>query len=346
LIFIIQTVVIGGGTWSSYLYVYDKELNLIKSFSSGRSYGINRIKLLPNEYVATSSTDRTIKIWETPSWKCIFKFIGSNSWSSYSGSGIEYLYNNVTATSGTYGTINIWDFITGEIKLTIRLSVSTIICLQKLPNNSLAGGLQSSQIYIWNYFTGVQVNNGLLNLHSNQVNDLLLLDNQTLASSSLDNSVIIWNIETRKYVFKLYHDSDVYGLEMVSTELNWFASCSSNSKIKIWSNANGSLIRTLMGHKSGLKWSLGMFNERVLLSGSLDRTIKFWNIDTGEQLLNIKASSKIGSLTILDNFTAIEVPITTTTTTKKTTALTSTTVSTKRYLIWHEYRIILKINPK
>ena len=244
----------------------------------------------------------------------------SNYWWKNGIYGIEYLYNSVIATGYFSYGIQIWDFMTGSNIKTIYTR-SLVICLQQLPFNLIASGLKSSQIYIWNYLTSVRICK--FQGHRKQVNDLLLIDNQTLASSSLDGYVIIWKFNTGAVVFKLFHLDGVYDLEMVS--FDWLASCSLDYAIRIWSFRNGSLIRTLTGHTSRIYWSLGMLNENVLVSGSLDRTVKLWNINTGELLWKNDTGMRINSLAVIFNQTSNIVTTTLATTTFKSTTYESTT---------------------
>ena len=57
----------------------------------------------------------------------------------------------------------------------------------------------------------------------------------------------------------------------------------------------------LTGHTSGLfLTSLDLFDEQTVISGSLDQTIKFWNISNRFELIQtINTSFRIGALAVI-----------------------------------------------
>ena len=58
------------------------------------------------------------------------------------------------------------------------------------------------------------------------------------------------------------------------------ATGSYDTTIKIWDIASGHELRTLRGHRSGLRCL--QFDDTKLWSGGLDRTLKMWNYHTGK----------------------------------------------------------------
>ena len=67
--------------------------------------------------------------------------------------------------------------------------------------------------------------------------------------------------------------------------------------IKLWNTTDGTLIRTLLGHKSVIFMSLDLLNNRqILVSGSFDKTVKFWNWTTNACLKTFYFSFEISAL--------------------------------------------------
>ena len=74
-------------------------------------------------------------------------------------------------------------------------------------------------------------------------NDLILINESLLASSSGDNSIRIWDLTLNKEKFILNgHSYRVYGLKLLTP--NILASVSLDETIKLWNIQNGFEIRT------------------------------------------------------------------------------------------------------
>ena len=67
---------------------------------------------------------------------------------------------------------------------------------------------------------------------------------------------------------------------------------------------SGSLIRNLLGHTSNVQYSVDLLSDgQTFVSGSLDKTIKLWNVTNGQILKTTNTSLSIKSLTVLLNIT-------------------------------------------
>jgi WD40 repeat protein len=255
--------------------------------------------------VATCSYDRTVKIWylSNPSNWCLIRNYTDHT---HSVLGLEWINEDTIASSGYDYTIKIWSIKTAETKLTIYTG-DAVYSLKLLTNGFyLASGLGSGKINIYD----ISNNGSLISIlvgHTNAfgVNDLILLSNDLLASSSDDRSIRIWNLTTKTTKFILQgHSLNVNGLKLVSYDI--LASGSSDNSIKLWNITNGTLIRTLTGHTSYILNSVDyLSNSQTLVSGGYnDRLIKIWNITTGECLKTFNTDLNIYSLTVLATSTA------------------------------------------
>ena len=259
---------------------------------------INQIKRLPNGFVATASSDNTSKIWDpsiSTSWILIRTFMG------HFGRvfSLEYINTDTIATGAEDRTIKIWSISSGSELLTIN-TTSSVYCLKLLSKEFyLAAGFFNGFINIYDIRNGSLIN--ILIGHTNQINDLVLIDSgDTLASSSNDNTTRIWNLTTNTFKFNLTgHTNFVRGLKQLSTDI--LASGSNDRTIKLWSILNGTLIRTLINHTSVIYWSLDLLIDgQTLVSGSLDQTIKMWNWKTGQCLNTIETGLAIRSLAVFN----------------------------------------------
>eukprot|EP00435_Cladocopium_sp_Y103_P071697 s56_g38.t1 len=115
--------------------------------------------------------------------------------------------------------------------------------------------------------------------HTNFVRSVCRLNATTLASTSDDNTVKIWEWPSGRCVRTLAgHTDTVRGVcRLNATTL---ASASDDNKVKIWEWPSGRCVHTLAGHTS---WVQGVcrLDASTLASASDDRTVKIWEWPSG-----------------------------------------------------------------
>ena len=277
-------------------------LSLIKSFQ-GHSNRIIRIKQSPflnnSNYVATCSSDWTVKIWDSSSnWSLI------QTYSQHSSQvlSLEWLDADTLASSGVSDrTIKIWALRTGQTKRTINTNGQYVYSLKFLSNKihlASGGGGSAYDIQIYNINDGSLVSS--FHGHTSWVYDLIQLSSDLLASSSQDKTVRIWNLTTNSSKFTLQGHSDwVIGLKQISSQ--FVASGSADSTIRLWNVTSGLAIRTLTGHTGAIYWSLDLTNSgQAVVSGAGDQSIRVWNWSSGECLQTLaQPNSNIRSLAVI-----------------------------------------------
>jgi WD40 repeat protein len=297
--------VIGDRDGQIKIYNSLSSLSLVNSFQAHSDW-IIRIKQSPfnTNYVATCSGDKTVKIWNVSSsfnWTLITTYSQHSSWVY----GLEWLDNDTLASS-SYQTIKLWSPTSGQTKRTIQTNQYVYSLTMLNTNIHLAAGLGflgpgvlgPGDINIHNINDGNLVSS--LKGHTTAVNDLVQISADLLASSSLDETVRIWNLTTNTCEFILTgHTHWVYGLKQITP--NILASGSEDGTIKLWNITTGKLIRTLTGHTEWIYRSVDLLNSQILVSGSQDQTIKLWNWSTGECFSTIQTTgSDIKSLAVIN----------------------------------------------
>lgn len=114
-------------------------------------------------------------------------------------------------------------------------------------------------------------------------------DGISLASSSADATLKIWNLRTGALENTLTGHSK--GLSDVSWSSNsqYLASASDDRSIRIWSIHSGRALRVLKGHTHFVLCSVFNPAGNLVASGSFDESIKIWDIRTGECLKTLPA---------------------------------------------------------
>ena len=219
------------GDDSGMLRVYndEQEFNLIVVASfQAHSKGITRIKQSPfnNNFIVTCSKDNTVKVWNQTNWTLI------QSYTAHANQvfGIEFVNINTIATGSWDTKIYIWSMLTGFTQNTINVGVG-VDSLKMLSNGYyLACGLSNGNIHIYNIYDGLV---SILKGHTSYVNDLILLNNSLLASSSDDYTAKLWNTTTNTVRNTLSdHFWYVYGLIELSPSI--LATASRDSMIRVY----------------------------------------------------------------------------------------------------------------
>jgi WD40 repeat protein len=281
--------VIGDGNGQIKIYNQNSLVNSFKAHSNG----IISIKQSPfntntnTNYVATCSSNRTVKIWNVSS---SFDWTLITTYSQHSSLvfALEWLDQDTLASGyNSDRTIKLWSPTTGQTKRTIQTN-QYVCSLTKLNTNiHLAAGVRNGDINIYNINDGNLVSS--LKGHTSAVYDLVQISNELLASSSQDETVRIWNLTTNTCKFILTGQTySVVVLKQITPSI--LASGSSDKTIKLWDITSGQLIRTLTGHTSYIYYSVDLLNSQTLVSGSGDETIKLWNWSTGECFSTIQTT--------------------------------------------------------
>ncbi len=109
-------------------------------------------------------------------------------------------------------------------------------------------------------------------------------DRATALSSSSDNTIKLWDIQSGEEIRTLNGHSDKVYSASFSPDGNTVLSGSRDNTLKLWDIHSGQLIRTFRGHTNSVRTVAFLPDGNTALSGSEDNTIKLWEISTGKLL--------------------------------------------------------------
>ena len=104
-------------------------------------------------------------------------------------------------------------------------------------------------------------------------------DGKTLASSSCDCKVKLWDIQTGKCLHSLKQHEEVWSVAF-SPDGKLLASGCDDCQVRLWDVETGKCLHVFSGHSSEVLAIAFSWDGQTLISGSQDSTIRFWNLKT------------------------------------------------------------------
>ncbi len=259
---------------------------------------IRHLKYLPykNGYVASVSNDKTVNVWEALTWTSIRKYTNHTDIVF----SLDQIDSDTMVSGSNDNTIRLWRISTGQTMKIINVGADVfVVRVFSIEYKQIVCGTshQSNNLQIYNYSTSGLVRT--LNGHSNNVYSIEMLSEQFMASGGVDQKVIIWDLYSYSIKYTLMgHTNWVRCIKRLSSNL--MASGDYNGLIIIWNWLTGERIFNLTGHTNILELnSLDLYDDQTLISGSWDRTVKFWNITNGTLIRSINVEIQIGALAML-----------------------------------------------
>ena len=235
---------------------------------------------LNDSKIASCSFDKTIKVWDLFTNKCILTLKGHDNYIS----SLIQLSDGIIASCSWDKTIKLWDLTTYQCISTLTGHENTVRHIIQLKNGKIASSSGDKTIKIWDF----KKNECTLTLkgHDSTVHSLIQLNDGKLASCSSDKTIRLWDIRANKCTFTHFgHENSVNCLVQLSEYK--IASASDDKTIKIWNFKNNYLIHTIYAHDNPI-FCLILLQDGRIASGSGDYTIKLWDLEKDECTYTLK----------------------------------------------------------
>ena len=112
-------------------------------------------------------------------------------------------------------------------------------------------------------------------------------DSETIASSSNDKTLKVWNLTSGELVQSVSGESQAVKFAVISPDGQILASGTGDNKIQIWHLATEQLLHTLEGGAAVHQVAFSL-DGQTLVSGNEDSTVKIWHPGTGKLIDTIR----------------------------------------------------------
>ncbi|RCJ29281.1 hypothetical protein A6769_35770 [Nostoc punctiforme NIES-2108] len=154
---------------------------------------------------------------------------------------------------------------------------------------------------VWNLETGKEKFDLRFNHHhTSDINWVAISpDGQKMISAGADKNIMIWDINTGKYIAKLSQNLTITYALAIHPNGESFVSADGNGCIKVWQWNLGEEVAILEGHRRSIYALCISPDGKLLISGGEDRTIKIWDLNSRREIWSlIGHSHSIRSLAI------------------------------------------------
>ena len=279
-------------------------------------YAVYGVAFSPDgQILASGSADKTIGLWSATAEKQTGLKI------SNSGS-VDKTINPWKAAR----TTSQWTSSDGNVSNTKHLKTLvghryTVHSVAFGPDGkTLASGSEDNTIILWDTATGEHIKTlarstgpfvgptDPLTGHTDTIYSVAFSpDGKTLASSSEDETIILWDTTTGEHIKTLArstgpfvgptdpltgHTDTVYSVAF-SPDGKTLASGSADNTIILWDTATGQYKQTLTGHKRAVYSVAFSPDGKTLASGSWDKTIILWDTTTWKYIHTLAGHEKV-----------------------------------------------------
>lgn len=242
------------------------------------------VKFSPNaELVLSSGVDGTVRIWDRSGHQIRATYVpGPTAMRHPNLTTTKIAFSpdgRIVALGDSLGLVQLWDVDSGVLR-PLGTHEKPVVYLSFSPDGrKLGSGSMDKIAKVWDLESGNATD---FRGHESAVTSIAFSpDGRTLATGSSDHRLRIWDsgkTEPRTYDASGYNVSSLSFLPDAASML----SHNGTSSARLWEVASGKTLRTFRGHRGKISCLARAKHSAVFATGSDDRTVRLYDIETGE----------------------------------------------------------------
>jgi len=273
------------------LWSHPRDLSKATSFVlAGHTENVNAVTFSPNGlYVASGSTDRTIRIWDAGSGRQAVQPLPAHEGAVYS---VAVSFDGSFIVSGSDDrSVRVWDARTGKPRFPALIGHTYAVLSVAISTDGrwIASGSKDYTVRLWDARTGEPVGKPIKG-HTNLVYAVAFSpDSRMLVSGSDDRTVRLWNVSIRSpsSVGPLSCHGSVTSVT-ISPDGDLIAAGDGTGRIYFWHSQTGQPVRDPLQVDSTFFSCLAFSPDgtRLASNGTSDSAY-IWSVSTGQHLLSL-----------------------------------------------------------
>jgi hypothetical protein len=229
-------------------------------------------------WLATTSYDKTVRIWDRTSGGCTAILTGHASPVTAVAIAPDGTW---LATASDDRRVRIWDRTSGSCTAILTDHRDSVTAVAIAPDGTwLATASDDRTVRIWDQASGSCT--ATLSGHTSSVRSVAIASDGTwLATATHNGTVGIWDRASGRGAATLTRHTESANAVAIAPDGEWLATAGSDKTVRIWDRATASCTATLTGHTSPVRSVAIAPDGTWLATAGSDKTVRIWDRATG-----------------------------------------------------------------
>jgi WD40 repeat protein len=267
----------------------------VQAVARGHTDAVSLAAFSPDgRWVVTGSFDRTARVWEAATGRCLAELRGHSGWvycASFSSDN-----KTVVTASKDDPVARIWEAATGRCLAELRGHTAPVNWAAFSPDGkSVVTASDDKTARVWETGTGKEL--AVLRGHQDVLwGAAFSPDGQRIVTGGRDRTGHLWSTRNWQNVSQLHGDTEFGGMLLFSRDGHWLTTKSGDA-VHVWEMKTGRHLTELRGHPSKALAAAFSPGGDLIVTGGDDGTARLWEAATGRSLKELRGhTSKVVSV--------------------------------------------------